>query len=497
MKLIQGILITLIPLGIMYLVTKAKPELRYTLSANLPTSFLPDVNKTETIQQLEIKNTGDILIKRILIKVNKKITDYSLKKYSELDSVKVSQEGNFEMIYPELPPSSSIKLVLKIIGEELTPENISIFHNDGKALEALTEKTGIQYIYYGLCLFYLFLIVTGFKNLKVGSLDTYAIYKPYYKILQREKPWYVSIKKWTDLRNDAIDNLFVYESSYKIEESLSLKFLNQEKEKNLTEDEWRRILKKSKDWFIEKLSVIVAEEHTDFSNLLELQRPKNIDSESWNKINKIISTSYISSKIRKLLGYVNIEGCQEILKLNKPEFIRDEDWNRMKEIVDQLFISTVLDNLKYTFYSIKYLNEIDLDGVSEKRKNQFKKIFETISNSLRYQSLLKELKNVSKQYPLNKEKPPDIETEDWEELKIIESNIVSIKKETDKDLHEIMMAKADIIPLKEKVQKQLDIINNVLNNPTEINRIEDYNTTFSDGNFKNLKELVLLKSKDK
>ncbi len=43
--------------------------------------------------------------------------------------------------------------------------------------------------------------------------------------------------------------------------------------------------------------------------------------------------------------------------------------------------------------------------------------------------------------------------------------------------------------LKTKILKQLTIIDDVLNNPESINKIEDYDNPFSEGNFRNLQKV--------
>ena len=52
-----------------------KIELRYIVSDRIPTNLF-NGNETESIQQLELLNTGDVELQRIIIKINTNVLDY-------------------------------------------------------------------------------------------------------------------------------------------------------------------------------------------------------------------------------------------------------------------------------------------------------------------------------------------------------------------------------------------------------------------------------------
>ena len=92
-------------------------------------------------------------------------------------------------------------------------------------------------------------------------------------------------------------------------------------------------------------------------------------------------------------------------------------------------------------------------------------------------------------------KPSDINDEIWSDLKKLEVEMVNVPRETASRLSKIQNLELEVIPLIDKIEKQFAIINEVLNDPTALNRIEDYNNTFSAGNFENLKKIAQLKFK--
>lgn len=54
----------------------------------------------------------------------------------------------------------------------------------------------------------------------------------------------------------------------------------------------------------------------------------------------------------------------------------------------------------------------------------------------------------------------------------------------------------ELLPLKEQLEKQLSIINNLFVDPSSIDKIETYSNPFSSGNFENLKSLAEKMKKD-
>lgn len=85
-----------------------------------------------------------------------------------------------------------------------------------------------------------------------------------------------------------------------------------------------------------------------------------------------------------------------------------------------------------------------------------------------------------------------IDQKDWEELKKINSEIKEILEDRKKAVED----KIKFENLKEKVEAQLDIIDKLLNDPSFIDKIEDYNNCFAKGNFDNIKKSQQSSTKD-
>lgn len=94
------------------------------------------------------------------------------------------------------------------------------------------------------------------------------------------------------------------------------------------------------------------------------------------------------------------------------------------------------------------------------------------------------------------EKPENVNSENWKKVVELENQISVIATQIEKDKLEITKDKSKINDektetqkLKDKILKQLAIVDNVLNDPESINKIESYDNPFSEGNFANLQRV--------
>jgi uncharacterized membrane protein YgaE (UPF0421/DUF939 family) len=183
--------------------------------------------------------------------------------------------------------------------------------------------------------------------------------------------------------------------------------------------------------------------------------PKNIDENVWLEIKNVINKAYITTLILKVDDYTNDAEIAELLKQKKPQIISERNWE------------------KYQSFLLKL----------EKLRKQ------TVENKI----LQEQLRLLIYREELN-EKPDEMSIEKWNKIKEIETEIF-IKSENIRDeLSEIKQIRSTTIPLMTKLEKQLNIINEVLTDPTAIDRIEDYENPFSIGNFENLKQIAKLKN---
>jgi hypothetical protein len=434
-----------------------KIELRYVVSDRIPTNLF-DGNETESIQQLELLNTGDVELQRIIIKINTNVLDYYIQKVTSSDSIIVSQnKSTLEILYPQIPPEGNVKIIFKSSGNGVTSNDLDIKHSKGSAKPALASNNSIGFISLSLLFFYLILSIYGIRTIAIEWVASKVNYKPYDEILRKSKPWYVPLDKWKKFREDSFKYVFDNDYSSNIVNSLCYQILDTDKKKFITDDEWIKLKLASQNKLILSISEDIYRSYNwKCDKYLSLQRPKNIDEDAWRKITSLISQAFVNSCIFDVSNYSDIDKISELLKKTKPGIVHENDWD-------------------------KYIAFLQRFRTIEKLKLQNEQLRDELDNVL----FGNELKN----------KPDELTTDKWERLKRIETDIIKKSEKIEKDLFELEKIQAEALPLKEKLEKQLKIINEVLNDTSAIDRIEDYANPFSKGNFENLKMIAQLNSK--
>ena len=325
-QIIVGIiLIVLGGLFAKYKIFDDKIELKYSLSETIPSDFSNNFEESG-IQQLTLKNSGDLMINTITIKVDFHIQDYKIKKFKSTDSINVTKDNNyFEIIYPELPPSGEIIILLKSTGKGLKTNNIEIIHDKGVAKEAFSNNDSLSsWFLLFFSIIYLLLILGGLRNSLSESLSSRSSYAPE-KILKRKKPWYLKESKWIEIRKTAINNFVQKEPVFYLENSNLFKTLNSTKYDYLSNDEWHELKIKSE----ERLKNVIVEKvyksyfEINFEELSNLKKPAYISFDTWKKIVEEISKGYCNHKLKEFLYYEDKNQALEFLKSEKPKIIEN------------------------------------------------------------------------------------------------------------------------------------------------------------------------------
>lgn len=435
-----------------------KTELRYVISDRIPTNFF-DGKESESIQQLELLNTGDTELQRIIIKIKTTVLEYYIQKVAFSDSIIISKANRtLEIIYPQIPPEGNIKIIIKSAGEGVSVNDLDIKHSKGSAKPALETNNSIGFAAIGLMLLYLIFTLYGLRTTLIESVANKVNYSPYDDILKRSKPWYISLNKWKQFREDSLRNIFTRELITNITNTSYYQILDTERHKNISDDEWIMLKIASQKKLLNRISESVNKGYSwKIDEFISLRRPKNIDEDVWKEIKSIISNAYVTSLILKVRDYYNQDEIVQLLKKAKPEIIDEDDWKKYQSFLHK---------------------------------------FQKLNTLLTENSILRELFNDLIFGNELKEKPDKITIDDWERLKRFEKEIFEKSSQINEDLIELEDIKRETIPLKEKLERQLKIIHEVLNDPTAIDRIEEYSNPFSTGNFENLKIIAqLIKNK--
>jgi len=542
--LICTLVIGLIVAYFAFNLNKEYVDLRYTLSEKIPTRFIEPTLLAETVQQLVVKNNGNIPATRIQIKINGFVKDHDILKNSVSDVVEEhNSNGRFEAIYPSLPPDAQFSYIFKTSGGGITEYNLEIKHNKGKAKEALASdsqsiysKLG-NYFFRALIIVYIIFIVFHARFMAIDLLESSASYKNYYDYLNKKKPIYVSQEKWDSMRRKYIEGKIKsnYLTRTNIEEGENYKILNQDKPKFLTEDEWELLKEKASKSLEDQLSYAIKIS-TPFSHLEEyflLKKPKYFPNNKWQEIVKEINENFITvQKLNKDL-YLSTQNILKKLELGSPSGILPAFWDEYKKFLTDRYYELVYKDILIYPNPLKYLKEFNLSVLSEKEQASLKDIsykiqllwidqissideakifikkekpewikandlerlekkadaYLALEKSIRKnQSLSNALSSIVNFTPL-KEQPDSLDGKEWGDIIELERKIATTSMKIEEDKSKLETDKQKTNELKNKVLKQLSIIDDILIDPGSINKIEDYDNPFSEGNFANLKKI--------
>lgn len=291
-----------------YKIFEDKIELKYILSEKI-TSDLSNKSE-EAIQQLTIKNSGDVLINSIVVKINSEIFKYQIQKFRFTDSVSASlTPSKLEITYPELPPEGEIIIILKSLNSGISKDKVKIFHSKGIAKEAFSNNESYTSIFLiSIFVIYLLFALYGIRYSLIDSYTSKIDYSPYEGILKHKTPWYISSTKWDEIRKKAIENLFKHESLGIIEKCSFYQILNSDKKDFLTDDEWNSVINKAEETFLKNLSKKLSQNYyySDSSELTNLKKPKNIRLDTWKSIRDQSSKAICFHKLTRVLNYPSV-----------------------------------------------------------------------------------------------------------------------------------------------------------------------------------------------
>jgi hypothetical protein len=518
---------------VVYYVSMEKPDVIYAITE--PITIQEKDSKID-LQQLEVKNVGKTEAQKIRVLIKVPIISYELFKYSKADVVDVFEStDSIELVYSELPSQGSFKLISKSkfgISKEL----LNISHKGGVAKNAL-EKRGVSLqsiIFYGIILFYLILTGYGLKSTFIDSWESKSSYS-YDEILMRTiRPFYINAAKWDSIRKKALESM-VNKSTR--EDLGGLKFLSSDKPRYLSDEEWELFLMEVAHSFRNRVSSMATEtwRSSELIKLLKITKPIHFLEDEWIKLREKISKSYVSLRKAELRRYSEV---LDALKSPKPEGLSDEFWEELQEFSRKEFITKILQDIEWKDNPIKYIEELPLDILKPKEKEDLRKKaytlelkslpdvlnpevarkfldspkpewmstpdYEKVSslakkawelNNLidKYNGLFSILNSIVNLKPVREQKPTIISDADWEILNRMDRELRVLRKENQRRELELNKEKENVMGLKEKVERQLSIIHIFLTDPSVLDRIEEYSNAFAPGNLENLKKLAKLK----
>ncbi|MEI6155203.1 MAG: hypothetical protein WCQ90_14075, partial [Deltaproteobacteria bacterium] len=433
-------------------------DLRYTLSEKIPTRFI-ETSAAETVQQLVVKNNGNIPATKIQIKIDGFVKDHDILKNSVSDVVEEHNlNGHFEAIYPSLPPDAQFSYIFKTSGGGITKNNLEIKHNKGKAKEALaSDRQSIysnigDYIFSALIIFYIIMLILQGRSMAIDHLESRGTYSNYYDYLNKKKPIYVSQEKWDSIRRKYIEGKIKprYLQTANIEEEENYKILNQDKPKFLTEDEWELLKEKVSKSLEDQLSYSIKTS-SPFSGLKEyflLKKPRGFPENKWQEIVKKINENFITVHKLKTNLYRSKKDILQELACGIPLGMLPAFWDEYKKFLTDRYYELVYSEILRYPDPLKYIKDIDLSVLNKKEKESL----EDIS----YKIMLLGIVEISSLYEakefLKKDKPEWIKHDDIEKLEKKAEAYIALDKsfKKNKSLSDVLSSIVQFVPLKEK-----------------------------------------------
>jgi CRISPR/Cas system-associated endonuclease Cas3-HD len=373
------LIITLVGAYFAFYISRSNVDLRYTFSERIIIN-----TQGESVQQLEIKNLGNALADKIIVNIIGDIKSYSITKNVENDKVQeFSKPDGLQIVYPELPPQSSIKIALTSTGRE--GSQVSIRHSKGVASEALSSSSsGVT----GTVATILLLSTVGvyiwlnIKNLLVSIWTQRVIDKHgLEKVLKRSSTPVLLKKEWKDIRELALQQASVeiidkadepfspvaYKNCYKfLEEKLFANCVFSIEEKMKLEKSAQESVKLLIHMQCNKIYNL-----SEFKDLLKLDRPKLFLKENWSGLRSDIITFYCREIIRKdsLFTKINkIDDCEAIKALSSNlDFLDEEERTEFKKTVKESFLIT----LKQEILNLQSYGQKDIEAFSQTPKPPF------------------------------------------------------------------------------------------------------------------------------
>ncbi len=326
---------------ILWYFTRSTPDVRYSLSERIPVSFAhtdgkpPDGKAPEVVQQLEVKNVGNLQADNVLVKIRGGIKGHILNKHAEMDAAtETNRDRLFEVQYPVLPPGASFQLSFKSSGDGITASDVSVSDSRGPARAALSAagpSVG-TYVIWFLIGVYFVLIPWTLRSSSISLWKRVVSLKPVGEIVSSAKPFYMSEKEWkgavTDTLKEAMRAHLIGRGVSKHPAYEILQFDAPSVLAN--EAEWKACIELAIDVLKKEYMGALNGAFTEKQvlDLLETQRPRDFPEIQWLELEASANKRYVEFRKEK---YLTQERALKCLQEDKPSGITPDAWQALVE----------------------------------------------------------------------------------------------------------------------------------------------------------------------
>lgn len=549
--LIVGILLAVFT----YYLNYQKVDVRYLLYESIPVDISGTTSAT-SIQQIIVVNMGNVKAERIIVDITENLKDYDIVKYSQSDVVnQYHSQSNYELIYPELPPQGSFRIIFKSQGTGIKKDNIIVKHNKGVGTEIL-EKTNPPLTLWIYITGFLIFILMGIRETLIYGWDynSRTIQKADLVLKRTKKPFYITKGRWDKIRSEALETKVNerYISTYNITDSPIFEMLNQIKPDYLSDQEWNKLKDTANTLVFSKLLSKISESDYVKSviDILRIEKPNHFSDNNWQDIKEKAIQKFIY--LKKVNFYGNT-ASRYLVEINSdhPQEIPEIDWGKYIDHIKKEYYNWINMQIYSSKNACEFINDIQIDCLDlssrnyvssraynlelekfasklfydpqyilqcEKPKwikesdykniiNKASKLAELDKNIEIVKKKMNDLSSITKFRTIPIERPQYFNVEEWNKVCEIYKEIDEINNQrgevANKEIQlnnykdELIKEKLVVENLKNTVLNQLHLIDEILKDPNSINKIEEYESVFATGNFKNIKKVaeILLRSK--
>jgi hypothetical protein len=375
-----------------------------------------------------------------------------------------------------------------------------------------------------------------------------------YAILSSDKHKNLDDVSWNSFVDKSIEFMsknMIAEANSSIYSNRIAELLRLPKPKHFPQDIWDDLIEKIGEKYISNRKSVYGVYSSPENILRELRekRPQGIPDNQWSDYIEHLHKRYISSLLDNVMMFYGLDKYLKGLQNERPDEIPEELWREYKEKLISGYFNALSNELELSINPIKFLEGKDLSFFSAKAqaslrerayrmnlentvnaslwtaeqankfleagkpewmhefdytslKSKAEGIIETEKQRRRYSELKNLIKAIINQESIKDIKPEELTDEDWQSIKKFELQVKElytkaeeaekVYKESRDEAARLLEDHRLVRDMKEKIEWQLNVINEFLNDTSVLDRIEEYSNHFAEGNLKNLKKIAIL-----
>ncbi|QPB82813.1 hypothetical protein CWC22_007300 [Pseudoalteromonas rubra] len=312
----------------------------------------PDVKGYQ--RSYTIRNAGDVAAQNIIVKHAPQVKEYKITKASDNDEVADSNsEGVIDLNYKNLNPGSAFTLF--VLYEEPTENSLIVSHAGGVVRSSSDSEKKQDGSFY-----FLIMIVIGSLTYLLFSSRMFALSRLYIypskADLKRKRRWYVTEKEHEEIVSQSIAVLLVPEFSYSksIEEWSSMKFLLDDEisQLELTSEMKEYLVKGLNDMFLAESEYYIPKMDSlmEVERLFQKTKPELITDTTWSEFKESLveQLESLANSCRYEFGRINRVDLIASLSKGHVGGMERDQFDRYKKELQSSLLNTYISEIART-----------------------------------------------------------------------------------------------------------------------------------------------------